>query len=74
MGLILGVFSLFLQVVMLYYIAKQENANLSEFRNRESDIIQRFDKNIERFKYLRGVVDDPQTRLDEESLAQAVPE
>ena len=54
-------------------IDRHEN-NLSEFRNRESDIIQRFDKNIERFKYLRGVVDDPQTRLDEESLAQAVPE
>jgi len=50
--------------------------NLEKFRQEEKDIIDRFDGDIQRFKRLKGLDDDPPrtTTAATQSLAQIVPE
>lgn len=59
-------------------IARHEG-NLEAFRQEEREIINRFNASIRRFKQLKGIEDEgvagePQSRLADESVAQAVPE
>jgi hypothetical protein len=54
-------------------IARHEN-NLKQFRDTEQSIIERFEGDIQRFKAIKGIPDDQQTRVAGSSMAQAVPE
>ncbi len=49
--------------------------NLKKFRDEEQRIVERFEGDIERFRTIKGIsADEPQTRAQPETLAQAVPE
>jgi hypothetical protein len=54
-------------------IARHEN-NLKKFRDQEQSIIERFEGDIQRFKKIKGIPGDQQTRVASGSVAQAVPE
>ena len=53
---------------------ERHEGNLAAFRQEEKQIIDRFNASIRRFKELKGIADESQTRLAGETVAQAVPE
>lgn len=54
-------------------IARHEG-NLKKFRDEERRIIDNFEGDIHRFKKIKGISEDAQTRAATETLAQTVPE
>lgn len=52
----------------------RHESNLKKFRDEEKRIVERFEGDIQRFRKIKGISDEPQTRAVAETLAQAVPE